>query len=59
LDPEVYAKLAARFPGQVVAILIREVSGRELDKRRFKPPLTESVALRVFRSTSELAGFRP
>jgi phosphatidate phosphatase APP1 len=57
-DPEVYSKLAARFPERVVAILIREVSGRDLDTSRFEPPLPESVVLCVFRSPSELAGFQ-
>jgi uncharacterized protein DUF2183 len=61
LDPEVYAQLATRFPGQVVAILIRDVRRQSLDSPRFielfksVPP---SIDRRVFRSTSELADFR-
>jgi Uncharacterized conserved protein (DUF2183) len=62
LDPEVYAKLVARFPGQVVAILIRDVRGESLESPRFVKlfgSLPSGIDRRVFRSTSELAGFRP
>lgn len=60
-DPEVYAVLARRFPGQVGAILIRDVRGETLDSPRFVK-LFEGLAnvdRRVFHSTSELADFRP
>ena len=62
MDPEVYAALALRFPGQVVAILIRDVRGESLDSPRFVKlykPLAPSIVRRVFRNPSELADFRP
>jgi phosphatidate phosphatase APP1 len=62
LDPEVYAELAARFPGQVVAILIRDVRGESLKSPRFVElfeSLPSSIDRRIFRSASELVNFRP
>jgi len=62
MDPEVYATLAMRFPGQVVAILIRDVRGESLDTPRFAKlykPLPPSIVRRVFLNPSELADFRP
>jgi phosphatidate phosphatase APP1 len=62
-DPEVYATLATRFPGQVAAILIRDVSPERetLDSPRFATlyaPLPAHVLRRVFRDTGEVADVR-
>ena len=61
-DPEVYKELAARFPNQVKAILIRDVRGEDLSSNRFMrlyEKLPEHITRRVFRETSELANFSP
>lgn len=57
-DPEVYAGLAARFPQQVVAILIRDVTGEDVESARYKPlfsTLAPHIQRRVFRDVRELS----
>lgn len=61
-DPEIYAELAKRFPDQVKAILIRNVTGESLTSPRFvelaaKVPV--HVRRHLFRDTAELANFAP
>jgi phosphatidate phosphatase APP1 len=60
-DPEVYAQIAKRFPGQVEAILIRNVTEETRDSVRFEELFgdLQNIDLRIFRSTSELADFEP
>jgi phosphatidate phosphatase APP1 len=56
-DPEVYATLAARFPNQVAAILIRDVRGQDLSSERFVQlyeKLAAHIERRVFRDVREL-----
>ena len=60
-DPEVYAALAARFPSQVAAILIRDVRGQDITSPRFVElyrDLPAGVVRRVFQHPSELDDFR-
>ena len=61
-DPEVYAQIATRFPAQVSAILIRDVTGESLESPRFTrlyEGLATPIQRRVFRDTAELADFTP
>ena len=56
-DPEVYHKLASRFPNQVAAILIRDVRGQDLTSPRFVQlyaNLPANIERRVFRDPREL-----
>jgi phosphatidate phosphatase APP1 len=56
-DPEVYRFLAKRFPNQVVAILIRNLESRPLDRRRIRKleSITKHCEVRMYRSASEIA----
>jgi hypothetical protein len=61
-DPEVYARLASRFPNQVGAILIRDVRGQDLSSPRFVElyaKLPAQIERRVFRDPRELDDFKP
>ena len=57
-DPEVYRFLARRFPEQVVAILIRDLQTRPLDKRRKRKLLSiaDKCEVHVFQSAAEVLG---
>ncbi|MGE3841329.1 MAG: App1 family protein [Vicinamibacterales bacterium] len=60
-DPEVYQKLASRFPKRVAAILIRDVRGQDLTSPRFVQlyaDLPADIERRVFRDPRELEGFQ-
>lgn len=60
-DPEVYEKLASRFPNQVAAILIRDVRGQDLTSPRFVQlyaNLPADIERRVFRDPRELEDFQ-
>ncbi len=60
-DPEIYRFLARRFPNQVSAILIRELSDRPLTSKRLKKlsSLPSPIQLRVFRHSEEVADVVP
>ncbi len=55
-DPEIYRFLAKRFPEQVVAILIRNLQSRPLDRRRIEKldAIGRHCEVRVFRQATEL-----
>lgn len=58
-DPEVYSQLAVRYPDQVVAILIRDVTGEEANSLRhvrLLGGLPPHIQRRVFRAASQLTG---
>lgn len=60
-DPEIYGKLARRFPGQVASIFVRELPRKPLDARRMqkafrKLPLTLP---RIYDRADELPGLLP
>ncbi len=56
-DPEVYRFLAKRFPNQVVAILIRNLESRPLDRRRIRKleAISKHCEVRIYRDASEIA----
>ena len=56
-DPEVYRFLAKRFPNQVVAILIRNLQSRALDRRRIRKleSISKHCEVRIYRNASEIA----
>lgn len=56
-DPEVYRFLANRFPSQVVAILIRNLESRPLDRRRIRKleSVSKHCEVRIYRNASEIA----
>jgi len=56
-DPEVYRFLAKRFPNQVVAILIRNLESRPLDRRRIRKleSISKHCEVLIYRSASEIA----
>jgi phosphatidate phosphatase APP1 len=56
-DPEVYRFLAKRFPNQVVAILIRNLQSRPLDRRRIRKleSISKHCEVRLYRNASEIA----
>ncbi len=56
-DPEVYAEMAQRYPGQVVAILIRNVTAASLHDERFSTLRsgTPGVEWHLFEDVSEIA----
>lgn len=56
-DPEVYRFLAKRFPNQVVAILIRNLQSRPLDRRRIRKleSINKHCEVRIYRSAAEIA----
>lgn len=56
-DPEVYRFLAKRFPNQVVAVLIRNLQSRPLDRRRIRKleSISKHCELRIYRNASEIA----
>jgi len=56
-DPEIYCRLARRFPGQVQAIYIREVQARRMTRQRLKK-LADRLPnglCRIFTEADELA----
>lgn len=58
MDPEVYTGVAMRAPGQVRAILIRDVRGEDINSPRFVRlfgDLPPAVVRRVFREVNEIA----
>ncbi len=57
-DPEVYRFLARRFPDQVVAVLIRDLQARPLDKRRKRKlqSISERCEVRIFQKAPEVLG---
>jgi len=59
-DPEVYSYAATRFPDQIQAILIRNVTGEDAHALRYRnlriPP---DVRFQVFEDPSELSPFKP
>ena len=56
-DPEVYRFLAKRFPNQVVAILIRDLQSRPLDRRRIHKlqSVSKHCEVRIFDKAPEIA----
>lgn len=56
-DPEVYRFLAKRFPNQVVAILIRDLKSRPLDRRRIRKleSVSKHCEVRIFGRAPEIA----
>jgi phosphatidate phosphatase APP1 len=56
-DPEIYRFLANRFPNQVVAILIRNLASRPLDRRRVRKleSVSKHCEVRIYRDASEIA----
>ena len=56
-DPEVYRFLAKRFPNQVVAILIRDLKSRPLDRRRIHKlkSVCKHCEVRIFDKAPEIA----
>ena len=56
-DPEVYRFLAKRFPNQVVAILIRDLQSRPLDRRRTHKlqSVRKHCEVRIFDKAPEIA----
>jgi phosphatidate phosphatase APP1 len=56
-DPEVYRFLARRFSNQVVAILIRNLHSRPLDRRRIRKleSVSKHCEVRIYRGASEIA----
>ena len=60
-DPEVYSQIALRFPMQVSAIVIRDVTGESLGSARFAKlyeGLAPHIQRRIFQDPTELADFR-
>lgn len=55
-DPEVYAQLARRFPEQVRAVFIRDVTGEEVSAPRYQQVFrgVETNRWRVFRDATEI-----
>ncbi len=56
-DPEVYRFLAKRFPNQVVAILIRNLQSRPLDRRRIRKleAISDHCEVRIYRNATDIA----
>lgn len=56
-DPEIYRFLAKRFPEQVVAVLIRNLTSRPLDNKRLTKLLSikDSTMLRIFEHSEQIA----
>jgi len=57
-DPEVYRFLAKRFPEQVVAVLIRDLQTRPLDKRRTRKlqSISDHCEVQIFQKAPEVLG---
>ncbi|GAB6042877.1 phosphatidate phosphatase App1 family protein [Endothiovibrio diazotrophicus] len=58
-DPEIYAQLAADYPQQVAAILIRDLDGATAEAKRYRKAFKglPEERFRVFHDTVELGGF--
>jgi len=56
-DPEIYAKIARRFPAQVLGILIRDLDARTIDGKRHDWLIKRlgSIPLTLFREPYEIA----
>lgn len=54
-DPEIYARLAAKFPQQVATVLIRDLPEKPLSKERYQKLVDEFSDCRVFTHADELA----
>ncbi len=56
-DPEIYAKLASRFPRQVMGILIRDLKERPIDGKRHERLIKrlDSIPMTLFCEPSEIA----
>lgn len=59
-DPELYAELARRRPGQILQIFIRNVTDEAADSERFRAAFRQlpSSLWRLFDDPEELAGFK-
>lgn len=56
-DPEIYRFVARRYPGNIAAILIRNLDARPLNAKRLRKlhRVPDGTEVRVFHSTSEIA----
>jgi hypothetical protein len=60
-DPEIYGRLARQYPGQVIRIFIRNVSGEPAGAPRYKNAFRDlpSALWKVFQDPSEIIGLLP
>lgn len=56
-DPEIYSKIARRFPGQILAVLIRDLEGHPIDAIRHDRLIKRMgfIPLTLFREPHEIA----
>jgi phosphatidate phosphatase APP1 len=55
-DPEIYAKLAKKFPCQIIGLVIRDLEARPIDGKRYAKLLKRCgpVPLKIFREPDEI-----